>query len=689
MTAEPENVQKWALVVGIDRYEHLDPRYHLEGCVNDARAMAAVLENQFQFPPENITLLLDERATQQAILDAMRDLARNKVGPNDVVVFHYSGHGSQRTDGPERDEDDGRDETLLAYDARREGPDSAALDGPNVDISDDDIHAWLLDLRGKTKYVTLVLDCCHSGTAARKGPPATDPGGRARGIQPDLRPYARLRPALYASALTRGAPEGVRRAGPSGWLPEDRHYTLLAGCRSQERSYELRLDEGEVSAHGAFTFHLLQAFQGATAGKSYRDVFELAASRVTADFPTQHPQLEGARERQLFGPLHLEPMRFVAVEGREGRRVTLAAGAACGMAQGAVWAVYPPGTRDPEATAPLGRVKVRLARAVTSEAEVIEETEPGTIGPLCRAVEQVHDFNKLLTVSVAGFAAAARWTTLVEQAIERSPLLRLLRPVQPTPDGAQGAPRIRVELLPPSGPVDPSYPVQGAVWRAVHTDSGELVMPEIDAADYDACPRVVANLERKVRYDNVRKLKNSGSALAGKVELIVLWQRWRDWVEMPPSEAVLADGERFALEVRNRHDQPVYIQILDLGLLQGIALLHPVEGGCDAVPPGGSFQIGVRDGDELRLRVPEGFPFHNPGESPASGDDILMLFATTRETDLSPLLQGRMRGVANTSLEVQFSAAVGADRSFREVVRQRGQEDWTVVERSITVERWR
>ncbi|HEX2223223.1 MAG TPA: caspase family protein [Thermoanaerobaculia bacterium] len=688
MTSEPENVQKWALVVGIDRYEHLDPRYYLEGCVNDAQAMAAVLKDQFQFPAENVTLLLDGQATQKAILHAMRDLARNKVGPDDIVVFHYSGHGSQRTDGPERDEDDGRDETILAYDARREGPDSAERDAPNVDISDDDIHAWLLELKGKTRYVTLIFDCCHSGTVARLGPRALESRVRVRWVEPDLRPYAKLRPALYAAAVTRGEVEGLRRSGPSGWLPEDRHYTLLAGCRSQERSYEVRLHEGEVSAHGAFTFYLLQALQGATAGNSYRDIFEQAASRVTADFPTQHPQLEGARERQLFGPIHLEPMRFVAVEGREGKRVTLAAGAACGMAQGALWAVYPPGTRDPEQTAPLGRVQVRSARAVTSEAEVIEEAEPGTIGPLCRAVEQVHDFNKHLTVSVAGFAAAARWTALVEQEIERSPLLRLLRRVPPPP---QGAPQVRVELRPPSGPVHPTYPVQGAVWRAVHADSGELVMPEIDAAAYDAGSRVAANLERKVRYDNVRKLKNPGSALAGKIEMILLRQRWEDWVEMPPSEAVLADGERFAIEVRNHHDQPVYVQILDLGLLKGIDLVHPVEGGCDAVPPGGSFQIAVRAGDELYLRVPEEFPFHCPGESPASGDEVLMLFAATRETDLSLLLQGRMRDATSTgtSLAVQFAAALGAARSFREVVRQRGQEDWTVIERSITVERWR
>ncbi|HSN85216.1 MAG TPA: caspase family protein, partial [Thermoanaerobaculia bacterium] len=611
MSSAPESFQKWALIVGVDRYEHLDPRYHLEGCANDARAMAGLLKSQFQFPAENVTLLLDQQATQAAILDAMRDLARNKVGKDDVVVFHYSGHGSQRTDGPEMDEDDGLDETILAYDARRAHPEPAKERGggsdepdfANVDISDDDIHAWLVDVAEKTPYVTLIFDCCHSGTVAREGPGAIHPLVRVRWIQPDLRPYGKLRPALYSPAVTRAMPEGRRSSGASGWLPEDRNYTLLAGCRSKERSFEVRLHEGELAAHGAFTFHLLQALKDVTSDKSYRDVFERVAARVTADFPDQHPQLEGARERQLFGPLHLEPMRFVGVRAREGDGVTLEAGAASGMAAGAIWAIYPQGTRDPGKAAPLGRVEVRSAQAVTSEAAVVEETVPGAIGPGCRAVELIHDFNKQLTVSVQGFEAARESIARVEKEIQRSLLLRLV------PDGAP-PPRIRVKLCPPEHPINPSYPVEGAVWRILSADNGELALPEIRASDHDACSRLVGNLEKKARYDNVLKLKNPGSRLAGKVEMILLRQRGDDWVEMPEGETVLHDGERIAVEVRNHHDKPLYVQILDLGVLKGIDLLHPIEGGCEAVPAGKSFQIGFRAGDEIVLGVPKEFPFN-------------------------------------------------------------------------------
>lgn len=681
MTSVPDNLQKWALVVGVDRYEHLDPRYHLEGCVNDARAMAGLLRAQFQFPEENITLLLDEQATQRAILDAMRGLER-KVGKDDIVVFHYSGHGSQRTDGPEKDEEDGLDETILAYDARRGGPES---DEPNFDLSDDDIHAWLQDITKQTRHVTLIFDCCHSGTVARTGPDAIGPLVRVRWVPPDGRPYEKLRPDLYAPPFAapvaaRGAVEGFRRSGPSGWLPDDEKYVLLAGCRSKERSFEVRLHEGEVRAHGVFTFHLLRALSGAAADVSYRDVFERVASRVTADFPVQHPQLEGARERQLFGPLHLEPMRFVAVRERNGGSVTLEAGAALGMSRGGLWEVYPPGTRDTGQTAPLGRVEIQLPRAVTSEALVIEETENGTIGPGCRAVAVTPDFGQKLSVAVEGFAAAAEWVGMAEKAVGRSPLLRLVK---------GSIPQVRVELTPPTR-ISANYPAQGAIWRSRSVDSDDLVMQDIPASDQDAISRLVRNLETKARYNNVLRLENPGSLLAGKVDLLLFRKQGGGWVEIPEGkETVLNDGEQVMLEIRNRHHRPLFVQILDLGMRQGITLLHPKLGGCEELPQDGWFRIGERDGDEIYLGIPKELPYHRNGDPGVRGVEILKMFVTDQPVDLAPLLQLGFRAWGGTSgsLVALFGSLMGTIEMPREILCNLPEEQWTVVERALVVER--
>ena len=110
----------------------------------------------------------DEQATGEGIRRAFKQLAaRVAATPPERqpvrVLFHFSGHGSQVPDqasGPDRDEDDGFDETLVPFDALEQGGEQ--------DIRDDEINAFVQDVSqdGRAKML-LVLDCCHSGTGAR------------------------------------------------------------------------------------------------------------------------------------------------------------------------------------------------------------------------------------------------------------------------------------------------------------------------------------------------------------------------------------------------------------------------------------------------------------------------------------------------------------------------------------------
>ena len=63
-----------------------------------------------------------------------------------------------------------------------------------------------------------------------------------------------------------------------------------------------------------------------------QDAFEPARAQVTAGNPYQHPQIEGALDREVFGVRDIVPMRFVGVVGRAGGTVELAVGAAHRMA---------------------------------------------------------------------------------------------------------------------------------------------------------------------------------------------------------------------------------------------------------------------------------------------------------------------------------------------------------------------
>ncbi|RPH50520.1 MAG: DUF1566 domain-containing protein [Desulfobacteraceae bacterium] len=77
-----------ALVIGINNYQ--DKKIPaLKTAVHDAREFARLLQTRYGF---KVTLLLDQQATRQAIMEKMRDLAAN-TSPDESVLIYYAGHG--------------------------------------------------------------------------------------------------------------------------------------------------------------------------------------------------------------------------------------------------------------------------------------------------------------------------------------------------------------------------------------------------------------------------------------------------------------------------------------------------------------------------------------------------------------------------------------------------------------------
>lgn len=90
--------------------------------------------------------------TRKNIIDAFRRITQySKAG--DVVFLHYSGHGGRVPDR-DGDEDDGYDETLIPVDFKSAGQ-----------IVDDEIFKVLVRAMPAGVNVTVLMDCCHSGTA--------------------------------------------------------------------------------------------------------------------------------------------------------------------------------------------------------------------------------------------------------------------------------------------------------------------------------------------------------------------------------------------------------------------------------------------------------------------------------------------------------------------------------------------
>ena len=107
--------RKWAILVGVSQMQKPPRDKWLSGPANDLPAMSQLLRDRFNIPQGNQRILSRTGATKAAVQSAFSGL-RSQVQPGDLVVFYYSGHGTQLPD-QNRDEIDGKDEALCPYDA--------------------------------------------------------------------------------------------------------------------------------------------------------------------------------------------------------------------------------------------------------------------------------------------------------------------------------------------------------------------------------------------------------------------------------------------------------------------------------------------------------------------------------------------------------------------------------------------
>ncbi len=282
-----------ALLVGLNAYPN--PSNSLRGCLNDVLQMSRVLQEGFGFDdPRQIRVLTDQRATTAAIKDRLHWLLDGAVA-GDVLVFHYSGHGAQVRDRHGDELDDDLDEIICPYDLDWDDP-----------FTDDDLHDCLRSLTAGVN-LTVVLDCCHSGTGLRDaGAPGEFPA-RSKCICPPVDIRHRIGPHIedlgpaQRLTMTRARTElQLRRFGTRSAAAGA---TLLAACRSDQVSADAWID-GDF--HGAFTFFLCQAVQEQRFELTYEALITRTRELLRSHRYDQVPQLEGSREirtQPVFGPI--------------------------------------------------------------------------------------------------------------------------------------------------------------------------------------------------------------------------------------------------------------------------------------------------------------------------------------------------------------------------------------------------
>jgi hypothetical protein len=299
-----------ALIIGINKFQ-LGEGASLQGCVNDAKDFKNTLL-VCGFPPSNIRMLLDQRATKANVVKNMEWLVKD-AKPGDVLAVYWSGHGTNKRDVT-GNEPDKLTEMVVTHD----------FDwyDESTHFTDDDFYHYLTEKVPAGTRTEAVLDTCHSGSGTRslfRRPNA--PGMTARFLTPPEDVVDPVRPpsgrekrswfglsnveeptTRPASTTTRYRPNGElsekfvevtqekeqKEAAKQtiGLQNNASHYA----CRDNELSWELAMPDGQI--RGAYTYTWCGVLRKREGNITRGTLYNLVANQMYNEGYEQHPDID-------------------------------------------------------------------------------------------------------------------------------------------------------------------------------------------------------------------------------------------------------------------------------------------------------------------------------------------------------------------------------------------------------------
>jgi len=659
-SAPPEAQMTFVLQVGIDAYQYVNT---LDGCVQDVQDMKQVLIQKFNLAPQNILTLTNRQATHKGIIDAFRThlIANAKRHPNAVVIFQYSGHGSQ-VDDTNGDESDGLDETIVSVDSRDP-------QNKNFDITDDELGDLFAELSQYTSNITFILDSCHSGSASRGT-------NKVRRVAKDTRPQ----PSQPSLSATRSGTR-TRDAETTDILPWNERYVTISGSSSDELSNEMSTSSGtHRKVNGALSFYLIRALQQAKPDTTYRELMADVSNAVSLQYPSQHPQVEGDIRRLVFAGVAKREDPFIRVSARRGSLLTLEAGAAQGIKVGSPIAIYSPDAHTLSGDQKkLATGKIQKVSDFTSMALLLE---PATIPKYSKAVLIAPNYGtaKLRVALDPNAFGNTPFVSEFRDWVKESLSLELI----PLSADALGSSRewdvavLRdqfgsifkdIETVAPSASSDSTLPsAQIPVYYLAGRDGRALFGFFVKPDDKNGPQKIGTALEQLAKLRALKSLVNRTSTLKRGFRLTpirVMGTRSESGFKIERQDLLSADqltypsrvGDYFKFQIENLTSKDMYVTLFDLSTNGTIEILFP---------PAGAAEL-LRAGDKITPR--ELFEVTGP-----SGYETFKIIATTEKTDFSFLKQmAVMKG--RSPLESLMDLVLSPRGTT--VVKVAGQDDWT------------
>jgi tetratricopeptide (TPR) repeat protein len=265
-TDQTQFANKWCLCIGISNFK--DTSINLKYSAKDATDFKNFVIKKGNFQADHVKLLVDENATRQNIIDQLGDgwLAK-QVEPDDLVLVYISSHGSQALD-----EAKGVN-FLVTYDTNKN-----SLLATGIPMQ------WLskiIEQQVKSKRTVILLDVCHSGSAADWTDDGAAEVGSASGSA--------------NAAGTESGGKGLQRiltSDPQSVVPGAGQVILCSSAKSQVSW------ESKEYPNGVFTKRLMEALSlngdRTTISEAYLPLRTNVESEVLKDRgEVQTPQLSG------------------------------------------------------------------------------------------------------------------------------------------------------------------------------------------------------------------------------------------------------------------------------------------------------------------------------------------------------------------------------------------------------------
>lgn len=331
---------KYAVIVGINNYYSAPnqlSQFCLKGCVNDAVSIKSLLINRFGFAEKNIISLLNEKATQPALLAAFNEiLGKTKAG--DAVLFYYCGHGIWMYNDANNNDPikQGYNQAICLSDLYAENRGCLVRDNTLKKIFNQFVD--------KEVVVTSLFDCCFSGNLAMDMlvnrhnnyyDPLSELSFSGKSI-PFETTYFITR--SFNPSVTLSIDDTAKIPRPSE--RKDSRFVSLSACADNEKAMEI-YDEASLP-HGAFTKALLSVYKENSVSLPLSQVFaDIKNQLQTKQLLPQQPTLRLDSSRLNNNLIGIAPNNFTNTTtaqciGKRGNSVLINAGTNAGFMQGNV-----------------------------------------------------------------------------------------------------------------------------------------------------------------------------------------------------------------------------------------------------------------------------------------------------------------------------------------------------------------